>query len=53
MEDEDEIILKFDDCLNCRFRYRPELYCKNDCDYGESYEPDDIDEVDVNFGGRI
>lgn len=44
---------KFDDCETCKFRMRPWLFCEDDCDVGESYEPDDIDEVDKNFRGRI
>lgn len=50
---EEDIEFKFDDCLTCKFRFKPWLYCETECDMGESYEPDDIDEVDKDFRGRI
>jgi hypothetical protein len=42
---------KFDDCIECKNRFC-ELTCET-CDYGESFEPDDMEEVDAHFDGRI
>lgn len=44
---------KFDDCKNCKWRFQPELYCEDDCDYGEMFEEEDPDEVDKYFQGRV
>ncbi len=44
---------KFDDCRTCKFRTVAHLYCEDDCDYGESYEEEDQDEVDKHFKGRL
>lgn len=38
---------KFDECWSCKNRFC-ELIC-NSCDYGESFEEDDPDEVDKDF----
>jgi len=48
--DEEEEIFesdKFDECWQCRHRFE-ESIC-NDCDYGESFEEEDPDEVDKDF----
>lgn len=42
---------KFDECWSCKFRFC-EATCY-DCDYGEEFEPEDFDEVDKDFKGRI
>lgn len=42
---------KFDDCETCKNRFTMKICI--DCDYGESFEEEDIDEVDKYFNGRI
>lgn len=52
--DEDEDIFvsdKFEDCVECKHRFECEE-CEI-CDYGENFEPEDIEEVDACFQGRI
>jgi predicted nucleic-acid-binding Zn-ribbon protein len=49
-EDEDGDIFestKFDECWSCKHRFC--LATCNDCDYGENYEAEDMDEVDKDF----
>lgn len=51
-EDEDKFECdKFNDCRFCKNRFF-EKTCE-DCDYGEEFEEEDIDEVDKYFNGRI
>ena len=52
MED-DEIFEcdKFDDCGECKLRFK-EAVCRL-CFSGEDFEPDDMEEVDAHFMGRI
>lgn len=41
---------KFEDCNACRNRFLEEV-C-DDCDVGEEFEEEDLDEVDKHFRGR-
>lgn len=54
MSDEEEDFFecdKFNDCRFCKHRFE-ELTCE-DCDIGEHFEEEDIDEVDKYFQGRM
>jgi hypothetical protein len=52
-EDDNEIFEsdKFDDCKDCRNRFRMNI-C-NGCGFGEDFEEEDYDEVDKHFNGRV
>ena len=51
-EDEPEFISdKFSDCSECKNKFC-ELTCF-DCDNGEYFEEEDMEEVDFNFQGRF
>ncbi len=50
-DDDIEACDKFDDCAECKNRFCP-MTC-NDCDVGENFEPDDMEEVDAHFNGRF
>jgi hypothetical protein len=52
MDDEDILPSdKFEDCETCKHKFC-EWICDDECDVGESYEPEDIEEVDAHFQGR-